>query len=413
MLVRYSTIQQYILLYFLLIFQGTILFREYNDIILIAVICIFFLGVIRFKRYYSDLDRIGFGLSVLLLLVLLFTFGSLGVSSILANFSRIAIVSLAYIIDREKFAERFVKIIVFFAVISLIFFAVQCVDANILSSFMKQTAYEVEVSYGKVNWTLYSTPFFQFNNTTLRNIGICNEPGLYQILLVSALYVVMFKGNALRDVTESQKKRYMIILLVTLATTLSLTGYANMLFLLACYFLLPTTSEDISIRRAKRLLAVLLIILSIALANGMASEIIDKNIFEKLNRISLSADAEESRLVSAFADLNVAIRHPFGAGFDVYHQEWKSFVIADIIDGASCVGLTQWMAVYGFIPTFYLLIMLIRLAIRNNTYAVQTIALLAIYINTCCAQPNMLFPALLALFIIDDQQYEMIGELND
>lgn len=412
MLVKYSTIQQYILLYFLLIFQGTILFREYNDIILVAVICIFFSGIIKFRRYYSDLDRIGIGLSGLLLLVLIFTSGSLGISSILANFARIAIVSLAYVVDREKFAERFVKIIVFFAVISLIFFAVQCVDMNFLTSFMKQTAYEVDVSYGKVRWNLYSTPFFQFNNTTLRNIGICNEPGLYQILLVSALYVLMFKGSTLYEVTESQKKRYMVILLITLATTLSLTGYVNMLFLLSCYFLLPTSANDASTRRTKRLLALLLVVLAIALANGMATEVIEKNIFEKINRISLSADAEESRLVSAFADLNVAIRHPFGAGFEVYHREWKSFVIADIIDGASCVGLTQWMAVYGFIPTLYLLIMLVRMAIRNNTYVIQTVALLAIYLNTCCSQPNMLFPALLALFIIKDQEYNQIGENN-
>ena len=252
MLVRYSAIQQYILLYILLIFQGTILFREYNDIILIAIICIFFLGVIKFRKYYSDLDRIGLGLSVLLVLVSLFTLGSLGISSILANFSRIAIVSLAYMIDREKFPERFVRIIVFFSVISLVFFAIQCVNPGILISFMKQTAYEVDVSYGKVSWNLYSTPFFQFNNTTLRNIGICNEPGLYQILLVSALYVIMFKSNALYRLTEHQTKRYMIILLITLATTLSLTGYANMFFLLACYFLLPTAAQDVSTKRKKR-----------------------------------------------------------------------------------------------------------------------------------------------------------------
>lgn len=413
MLVRYSTIQQYILLYFLLIFQGTILFREYNDIILIAVIGIYFLGIIKFRQYYSILDKVAFGLSFLLIVVLLFTFGSLGVSSILANFARIAIVSLAYCIDRQKFAERFVRIVVFFSVISLVFFAIQCIDMNILKSFMKKTAYGVEVSYGTVKWNLYSTPFFQFNNTTLRNIGLCNEPGLYQILLVSALYILMFKDSALFDLTEFQKKRYLIILLGTLATTLSLTGYANMLFLLACYFMLPTKDGNSSAKRTKRLLALLLVVLAIALANGMAVDVIDKNIFGKINRISLSADAEESRLVSAFADLNVAMRHPFGAGFDVYHQEWRSFVIADIIDGSSPVGLTQWMAVYGFIPTFFLLIMLLRMAIRNNTYMIQTVALVAIYINTCCSQPNMLFPALLALFIIDDHEYYQIGGVDD
>ena len=413
MLVRYSAIKQYILLYILLIFQGTILFREYNDIILIAVICIFFLGVIKFRKYYSDLDRIGLALSVLLVLVSLFTLGSLGISSILANFSRIAIVSLAYMIDREKFPERFVRIIVFFSVISLVLFAIQCVNPGVLSSFMKQTAYEVDVSYGKVSWNLYSTPFFQFNNTTLRNIGICNEPGLYQILLVSALYVIMFKSNALYGLTEHQTKRYMIILLITLATTLSLTGYANMFFLLACYFLLPTAAQDVSTKRKKRLLALLMVVLAIALANGMAAEAIDKNIFGKLNRISLSSDADESRLVSAFADLNVAVRHPFGAGFDTYHKEWRTSVIANIIDGSSCVGLTQWMAVYGFIPTLYLLGMLVRLAIRSNTFLIQTVALMGIYLNTCCSQPNMLFPALLALFIIKDQEYNQIGEIDD
>ena len=177
--------------------------------------------------------------------------------------------------------------------------------------------------------------------------------------------------------------------------------------------MLPTKDGNSSAKRTKRLLALLLVVLAIALANGMAVDVIDKNIFGKINRISLSADAEESRLVSAFADLNVAMRHPFGAGFDVYHQEWRSFVIADIIDGSSPVGLTQWMAVYGFIPTFFLLIMLLRMAIRNNTYMIQTVALVAIYINTCCSQPNMLFPALLALFIIDDHEYYQIGGVDD
>ena len=182
-----------------------------------------------------------------------------------------------------------------------------------------------------------------------------------------------------------------------------------MLFLLACYFLLPTSLQNGSKKRTKTLVAVLLVIIAIALSNDMVNEAIQQNVFEKISRVSLATDSEDSRFVSALADLSVAIRHPLGAGYDIYHNEWKTFLISNIIDGSSCVGLTQWIAVYGFIPTFFLLIMLARLAIKNNTYVIQTVALMAIYLNTCCSQPSMLFTALLALFIIKDRPRERVG----
>lgn len=64
-------------------------------------------------------------------------------------------------------------------------------------------------------------------NELTRNNGIFNEPGLYQMVLNTALYFTMFFPEQLKCGAKKQE-RYMLILIIAIVTCQSTTGYLSL-----------------------------------------------------------------------------------------------------------------------------------------------------------------------------------------
>lgn len=153
--------------------------------------------------------------------------------SYLANIMQIAIgFFCASIIPIERFKIKFVDIMVFFAVVSLIGFALGAIYPGIAQRF-PLTIGDASVDYYNAGIYVFMRPK-GFGNffLTKRNAGICWEPGCYQCFLNIAILLLLEKQNEKGDRHFYTK---FAILIMTVVTTISTTGIIILAILLVAY----------------------------------------------------------------------------------------------------------------------------------------------------------------------------------
>lgn len=155
------------------------------------------------------------------------------ISSYLANIMQISIgFFCASIIPIERFKMKFVDIMVFFAAVSLVGFAVGAVYPSIAQKF-PLTIGDASVDYYNAGIYVFMRPkgygsFF----LTKRNAGICWEPGCYQCFLNIAILMLLEKQDKKGDRHFYTK---FAILIMTVITTISTTGIIILTILLVVY----------------------------------------------------------------------------------------------------------------------------------------------------------------------------------
>ena len=86
-------------------------------------------------------------------------------------------------------------------------------------------------------------------------IVVSTLPGVYQIVLNAALFVLLFWKKKLYFGNEKQYRTATVIVLLTLITCQSTTGYLSMMVILLCFFFMRVGERDI--RMLKQKIAVL------------------------------------------------------------------------------------------------------------------------------------------------------------
>lgn len=131
----------------------------------------------------------------------------------------------------DTFIKIFVRVIIFLATVSLLFFSIQFVYPQFALIFPQyQGQYQIYSNAFFYNYMLFNDggSFFLLN----RNTGIFWEPGAYQIFLNLALFFYLLTFN---NDTKSSRLRYIfavLILIVTIITTKSTTGYFTLFIIL-------------------------------------------------------------------------------------------------------------------------------------------------------------------------------------
>lgn len=162
------------------------------------------------------------------------------------------------IIPLENFIKKYINVIVVFAAISLICFALSIIYPNIAKLFPMIKG-DASLDYYNAGVYVFMQPkgyssFFLFN----RNAGICWEPGCYQSFLNIALLLLLENHKK-----YSSKKfyTYFFILVTTVLTTLSTTGFAALLIILIIYL------KSWFKYSSKLLLCIVLVLVSVVLLN--------------------------------------------------------------------------------------------------------------------------------------------------
>lgn len=399
--VRKSSIIQYFLIYLLICFQGSMGFRTYYNVFLIMTIVAAALVFLRKRRsipqhYLVFLTT----LFLLLLFEILFTDGGLELSSIISIMARFLIVMAAYYYDTELFADRFVKMVVFLAVISLFGFILSSTVPTILKALLTTRTETVTNYWRSYDVEYYGTFLYAFTNATARNIGIFHEPGLYQIVLNVALYILLFKRNAL-CITNRKWNIYCVVIIVTLVTTMSTTGLLGMIGLLVIYVLFAKEDNTLG-PKLKYFLVFGLGIFGIYLFFADADSFINRYVLSKImqnGKIDFSSSTGNSRIMSMMSDLAIFRENIFGIGYLKYNAAFSENLIdKTIADTSSCVGFTQVLAILGIL-VFTLIVLYYAFLIRRNMNGSEAIAFLFIFVNTGLGQPYIWFPALVVLLL--------------
>ncbi len=139
----------------------------------------------------------------------------------------------AAVIPIENFKEKYIKIISFFAAVSIVFFMLGLLAPGIVKLF--------PLTIGSASVDYYNAGIYVFMSAkgygslvlASRNSGICWEPGCYQMFLNIGLFFLL---------EEEQQKRqkkfslHFMILVITIITTVSTTGIFLMGIILLTFF---------------------------------------------------------------------------------------------------------------------------------------------------------------------------------
>lgn len=405
--IRKSTIVQYFLIYILICFQGSLAFRYYNTVfVVIALLAAVYVCLKNHKQIPGHYFLFLIVLTMSLIMEILLTDGGVYLSSIVSILARFCIILAAFWYMEDKFAERFVKTTIFLSIISIVGFIIVSIAPDLLKNIMMEHKETMSTYWSTYTVSLYGGMLFAFSSATARNIGIFHEPGLYQIVLNSALYLVLFKRNQL-NITDKEYNAFLFVLVATLLSTMSTTGIIGMIALFCVYFVFY---KDKSQRKTKWLFVVIVICAIIvsffAGDNGYLNKYVFSKIFSNEGHIGFSNSTGKSRILSLISDFSIFKQHPFGIGYANYNEAFKDNLLDKTIsDTSSCVGLTQVLAILGIVVFAVIIFYYIYLMNKNMSMA-QKIGFIVFFINTSLAQPYIWFPAIVVLLFIKESQSE-------
>ena len=290
----------------------------------------FLLASIYQKIVRQHLAAVGYFL-LLTFVVMLSTIANADLSSLL-TYARLILMLLlsmavALALDKEKILSVFVKTVVVIAAFSVLFF---------YTGLVEQYAWMFPVIEFNDNNYVNAFVYLHFNSVEPRNFGIFIEPGLYQIYLNMALFVLVYAKKPIR-----YRYVWIGVLLAALFSTNSTTGFILALVIFAGYAFINERNKYKAV-----LVPVRIAIVFILIGLVVGSEFFTENIKEKFlfaNRLSFM-----TRLNSTLIDLELVIRNPFfGVGVGNYESNIRAYDAVGLVIDAATNTFSQLAALIG------------------------------------------------------------------
>lgn len=317
--------------------------------------------------------------------------GGIGLAALLDFVCPLLLIECAYKVDEENFATRYVKFTVIFATASIVFFCLALANYNVFSTIMSLISRKYQYANGM---TCYESFFYGylpenwfFNQ---RNDSIFSESAQYSIMLNSTLWILLFSKDSLK-MSEKEKKRALTIVLIALVTCMSTTGYVCTLVMFACVLL--QKHNDI---KHKIYLYAGLIGIGIAVdyfargTDSILQKIVLDKMFSTSGTMDLTASTGMYRVSTITACLEIFMRKPFGAGYDVVNSYVNRYSLTG--EASAGGGFARALAVYGIITITILIVWMLYNSKRNIQGILPTIAFWFFYIWTSFAQASVAYP---------------------
>jgi hypothetical protein len=310
--INYKTIFQYFLIYIMMLSQGSVLYlmdkMVFSYVVLgICVITMLFCKQTRANNYIV----VFIGMLLLNIVITRIVSGGVGIKVFIKWFAEILLAYVTYKYDDKNFVSRFVKFVYYYALISLGFYTLCFVNPNFVQSI---TPFHIaNPNYG---YTVFDgLLLYIFRPLDLaRNVGLYGEPGLYQIVLNSALFLEFFYNRNGDKNNRKRREKTIFVLVITIITTQSTTGYFGMLIILFFYIFLQHDSSK------KKIVALALIGIVFVFINYISlgdDSLLSKNLLQKIfdnsGNIDLSVSTGANRLLMIEIGLESIMRNPFGS----------------------------------------------------------------------------------------------------
>ena len=323
-----SKIQGYLAIYFMLISNQSnfseIYMTPYRTVIMAGLLCVFLFTAKKGIKTYCTLF---FAFLIMYALLIRLSVGGIGIRIIAQFLVDILAVWLAVSINKQHFWERYVKTVVFLASISLMLWLLSILQINIwdqitpeINSLMSYRVYSDSIIYQEYSFKLHGMFLYSHRTVDMRNVSIFTEPGIYQMVLNTAIFVLLFLRDKLVSFSDKEVGRALVVLAFALLSTQSTTGYISICFIILFYLLFEkrdTTEQNWKQKILIALFSILLFLMIDYMVRGSESFIqvsIISKLFSSKNKVSLDASGM-ARADLIFLALQSMVRHPFGVGY--------------------------------------------------------------------------------------------------
>lgn len=394
MKIKKKDILPYFLIWLSFMYHGAIMKSYYSSLMdILAISAIVYTLV--FHRRTRDKAIINF-LGFLLLNIIFVRYinnGGVGITIWIKWTIQILTIYSAYLLDKETFFDRFVKMIVFYATISLVGFALQLVGV-----WQKITP---AIMYGGMQFKGILPIHIAglYGDKVGRNLSVFYEPGLYQMPLNTALYFLLFFQEKIHA-TVQKRNIYFFLILFALITAKSTTGYIAFAAIYSGYIITTNRSnKQKGIIIAGIVLLVALMDTFISEDNSIFYSVVVRKLFDE-NGFNLAATGSGLYRIRTIEYVMEVIKaHPLGSGYDIYNeyihsqkQYLNELVGVESLKAFAYYGTPQMIAAYAY---------LVRTAWQRRRNLIQWIIVVFLYINTTMAQSEIFYPSLIILLLVN------------
>ncbi len=403
LLISKKAILQYILIYLMIIWHDAglkwMIGKDTFDFI--CLIFSSFVWMISIKKRNKYIENFSALMLLNIIIVRTMNMGGIGISYFFHFLSAIMLLSVAFYVDRENFIDRYVKIVVIFAWASILLwlYTIFFPESFKSISWFSYVPYQKPVWSSSTEYTLspvtyYGTFFYvaRFGNDLMRNNGIFNEPGLYQMIVVVALTLLLFFRHKIKC-SKRKYNFYVLTLIVTIITIQSTSGYINLVMILVTYLFF---SKKVSKQTKNKLMlisvGVILFVIFDFSKHGYDS-FLSKVIFDKINfdgGVKLIGTGSD-RIETWKAVLMCLKENPFGVGFDRLFYYLGS-IGKTTPDGAALIAVLGALGV----EIYFIIFSCIFRPIYYNRYTVGCFFLIIfLFVNNTFGQSDIFYPSLL------------------
>lgn len=385
-------ILQYFLIYLVFISSRAVIYATYqmNWVYATMILCAFLSMKYTWLRNQKIYIVFAFLLASLQLTRMI-NHGGYGLEFWLINVSKIWVAYIAVNIDKNNFLERFLRMTVFFASISLIMWILSFIAPGIVEQILFAQG---EYFGGTKGMLLYTFRYSTWSRGDTRNVGIFTEPGIYQIVLNVAIYILLFMRSKL-NFSAKKTTRYLLVLIAALLSCQSTTGYIS-LAIIVLGFLLQREKSDVKMR-ILQLLVLGIVILLVNYSISGTNSIVYKTIISKLSteggQFDLNASTGYYRMNGITAGLEIFYNNPLGAG-DYYIGSLQNILTGTVASGA---GIITVLATCGIITFLMFSYFNIYLAARNIKSIIPFMVYLSVWINTGLSQSDIVYAVMLCI----------------
>ena len=400
-----SKIQGYLAIYFMLISNQSnfseIYMTPYRTVIMAGLLCVFLFTAKKEIKTYCTLF---FVFLIMYALLIRLSVGGIGIRIIAQFLVDILAAWLAVSINKQHFWERYVKTVVFLASISLMLWLLSILQINIwdqitpeINSLMSYRVYSDSTRYQEYSFKLHGMFLYSHRTVDMRNVSIFTEPGIYQMVLNTAIFVLLFLRDKLVSFSDKEVGRALVVLAFALLSTQSTTGYISICFIILFYLLFEkrdTTEQNWKQKILIALFSILLFLMIDYMVRGSESFIqvsIISKLFSSKNKVSLDASGM-ARADLIFLALQSMVRHPFGVGYS------NLGALMDVENtGMAGAAIMQFGAAWGFLPLIVVAWWIFYPVLKFCRKRYVAVLYIVMYINTVLAQSDLFYPVLIMI----------------
>ncbi len=409
LLISKTIILQYFAIYMLIMMNSSriwVVIQHRNEIltyaIKICIIAIWLWFILKSGGKLRNGRDVGFilFLSAATIIVRLLN-GGAGLDVLSEWITYIAIVDISIEISKEHFLDRFINVVYFLSIISIVCFIIQLSMPGVLKSIFAQydSNFTEYIGWGP-SGAIYGSPkawgkflFTLDERNVTRNLGVFSEPGCYQIVLNSSIFVLLFL-NKYVSFSLKENNRRLVIISLALLTCQSTTGYLGFCLLILFYLIENGTLDNTKRKVLGIALGVVVVLLIDYAANGEGSiinTVVIKKLFGNGNSIDLSQSTGIYRVQTITSAMRTMFANPFGVGYTRANE-----IISNSFSGSAGASLILTGAALGVIPfivfIYWTLSPVLRCPVLDRTIKVLYVLL---WLNTILAQSEELYTGLI------------------